>query len=94
MPATVNASIIAANMWKNSLKNVESDNNKILYETLLIVFYREMVLTFRISLVVAKYQKWQTLFRTRANKLCRQAKHIYSGSYKCRVRCVRHSLTD
>ena len=22
-------------MWKNSLKNVESDNNKILYETLL-----------------------------------------------------------
>ena len=26
---------MAANMWKNSLKNVESDNNKILYETLL-----------------------------------------------------------
>jgi len=22
-------------MWKNSLKNVESDNNKILYETLI-----------------------------------------------------------
>jgi len=29
-PATISASIIAANMWKNSLKNVESDNNKIL----------------------------------------------------------------
>jgi len=28
-PATVSASIMAANMWKNSLKNVESDNNKI-----------------------------------------------------------------
>ena len=26
---------MAANMWKNSLKNVESDNNKILYEILL-----------------------------------------------------------
>jgi len=32
------ASIMAANMWKNSLKNVESDNNKILYETLLNFF--------------------------------------------------------
>ena len=34
-PATMRASIMAANMWKNILKNVESDNNKILYETLL-----------------------------------------------------------
>jgi hypothetical protein len=25
-------------MWKNSLKNVESDNNKIFYETLLDIF--------------------------------------------------------
>ena len=33
-------------MWKNSLKNVESDNNKILYETLLNFFYSETVLTF------------------------------------------------
>ena len=32
-PAMISASIMAANMWKNSLKNVESDNNKILYET-------------------------------------------------------------
>jgi len=29
-PATISASIMAANMWKNSLKNVESDNNKML----------------------------------------------------------------
>jgi len=29
---------MAANMWKNSLKNVESDNNKILYETSLDFF--------------------------------------------------------
>jgi len=36
---------MAANMWKNSLKNVESDENKILYETL-IDFYSETVLTF------------------------------------------------
>jgi len=34
-PATIIASIMAGNMWKNSLKNVESDNNKILFETLL-----------------------------------------------------------
>jgi len=33
-PASISASMIAANMWKNSLKNVESDNNKILNETL------------------------------------------------------------
>ena len=37
-PATISASIMAANMWKNSLKNVESDTNKILYKTLLNFF--------------------------------------------------------
>jgi len=43
---------MAANMWKNSLKNVESDNNIILYETLLdIFFYSKTVLTVWISLV-------------------------------------------
>ena len=40
---------MAANMWENSLTNVESDNNNILYETLLD-FYSETVLTVRISL--------------------------------------------
>jgi len=40
----ISASIIAANMWKNSLKNVESVN-KIFYETLLDFFYSETVLT-------------------------------------------------
>ena len=39
-PATISASIMAANMWKNSLKNVESDNNNILFETLLDFFLR------------------------------------------------------
>ena len=37
-PATISASIMAANMWKNSLKNAESDNNKILYGNLLDFF--------------------------------------------------------
>jgi len=37
-PAMVSASIMASNMWKNSLKNVESVNNKILYEILLDFF--------------------------------------------------------
>jgi len=45
-PATISASIMAANMWENSLKNVKSDNNKILYETLLDFFYSETALTF------------------------------------------------
>jgi len=44
-PATISVSIMAANMWKNSLKNVESDNNKILYENLIDFFYSETVLT-------------------------------------------------
>jgi len=50
-PATISASIMAASMWKKSLKNVESDNNKILYETSLDSFYSETVFTFSISLV-------------------------------------------
>jgi len=37
-PATMNVSIMTANMWKHSLKNVESDNNKILYENLFDFF--------------------------------------------------------
>jgi len=37
-PAKISASKMAANMWKNSMKNVESDKNKILYETLLDFF--------------------------------------------------------
>jgi len=37
-PAMIIASIMAVNMWKNSLKNLESDNNKILYKNLLNVF--------------------------------------------------------
>ena len=37
-PATISASIMAANMWKYSLKNVESDKNNILYETLFDFF--------------------------------------------------------
>ena len=45
-PATISASIMAANKWKNSLKNVDSDNNKFLYENLSDFFYSETVLTF------------------------------------------------
>ena len=37
-PATISAPIMEANMWKNILKYVESDNNKILYETLIDFF--------------------------------------------------------
>jgi len=38
-PATISASIMAANMWENGLKNVESGNNKIVYETLIKIFF-------------------------------------------------------
>ena len=34
----ISALIMAENMWKDSLKNVEFDNNNILYETLLDFF--------------------------------------------------------
>jgi len=36
-PATISTSRMV-NMWKNSLKNVESDNNNIVYEILLDFF--------------------------------------------------------
>ena len=39
-PAKISASITAAHMWKNSFKNVESDNNKILYKTLIVFLQR------------------------------------------------------
>jgi len=45
-PATISDSIMAVNMWKNSLKNVESDNNKILYVTLLDFFKAKRYLVF------------------------------------------------
>jgi len=37
-PATISASIMASNVWKNSLKNGESDKNEIFYDTLLEFF--------------------------------------------------------
>jgi len=37
---------MAANIWKNSLKNVESDNNKMLYETLLDIFFLQRNVTY------------------------------------------------
>jgi len=37
-PATISASIMAANMWKNSLKNVESDNNNFFLRNLIRFF--------------------------------------------------------
>ena len=45
-PAAISASIMAADVWKNCLKNVESANNESLYETVLDCFYSETVLTF------------------------------------------------
>jgi len=53
-PATISASTMAANMWKNSLKNVESNDDKILYENVLDFFLQRKVLAFRISLVSQK----------------------------------------
>jgi len=64
---------MVANMWKNSLKNVEADNNKIIYETLL-EFYSETVLTFWISLVdllhSTKGNKYVDQVNNRQNGLC------------------------
>ena len=44
--ATISASIMAANIWKNSFNNVDSDNNKILYETLFDFFTAKRYLLF------------------------------------------------
>jgi len=63
-PATISASIMAANMWKNSLKNVEPDNNKILYETLLDFLQRN------VTYFLNKPCKWVLLAATFYN-------HIY-----------------
>ena len=59
-PATINASIMAENMWKNSLKNVESDSNKMLYEILLNFFLQRNGTYFLTSLVyTVKYSQTQ-----------------------------------
>jgi len=58
-PATISASIMAANMWKNSLKNVESDNNKIFYGTLLdsIFTVKRYLLSEQASYISFEYLK-------------------------------------
>jgi len=61
---------MAASKWKNSLKNVESDNNKILHETLLDFFYSEMVLTFWISLEFSETFLNISSFETSVNHTC------------------------
>ena len=53
-------------MWENSLNTVGSDNNKILYESLLDFFYSETVLTFSISLVTYSMDKVMTLSVTQS----------------------------
>ena len=51
-PDMISASIMVSNMWKNSLKNAESDKNKIWYGTLHdFFFHSETLLNFWISLV-------------------------------------------
>jgi len=52
-PAMISASIMAANKWKNSLKNVKSDKNKILYETLLNCLQRNG------TYFLNKLRRWQ-----------------------------------
>ena len=59
-PATISASIMVANTWKNSLKNVESDNNKILYETLLNFFLQRNGTYFLNKLCISSLQNLDT----------------------------------
>ena len=53
-PATIIASTMAASMWENSLKNVESDSNNIFIRNRTRFFYTETALTFWISIVHIK----------------------------------------
>jgi len=48
---------MAANIWKNSLKNVESDNSKILYEILFDSFFttKRYLLSEYVSLELSQY---------------------------------------
>ena len=39
------ASVMAVNMWKNNLKTVASDNNKILYKTLIFFTAKRYLLS-------------------------------------------------
>jgi len=45
-PATVSASLMAANMWKDSLKNVESDNNNIFVRNPTRLFFLQRNVTY------------------------------------------------
>jgi len=53
---------MAANVWENILKNVESDNNEILYETLLDFFTskRYFLNKPRIKLFVVMFRRYTT----------------------------------
>ena len=52
---------MAANMWKNSLKNVESDNNKILYENLLKFFSQRNHIYFLNNYRTTETKKYDTV---------------------------------
>ena len=54
-PATISASVVSANMCKSSLKNVESDNNKLLYETLLDIFKAKRYLLSELASYIHTY---------------------------------------
>jgi len=78
-------------VYKNSLKNVESDNNNVLYETLLDFFYSETVLTFWISLLLTNFKR--AISFTVHVIIFFQQKHITAGhqsfnecSHKLRLR--------
>jgi len=84
-PATINASLLAANIWKNCLGNVESDNNKILYETLLDFFTTKRYLLPEEALViygrqVSSLDYHQAIFTQNLKHIICDA-HINSASY-------------
>jgi len=66
---TLSASIMVANMWKNSLKNVESDNNKILYENLLDLFLQQNGTYF--------------LNKSRSIRVARRCRHLWHRNVMC-----------
>jgi len=89
-PITINASIMAVNMWKNGLKNVESDNNKIFYETLFGFFLQRNGTYFLNKPLSFQAEIRSTSSRIRFGMCCsdmlggrRVFRHCYCSKYGC-----------
>ena len=72
-PASISTSIMAVNMWKNSLKNVEYDNNKILcgtFKLMVSVHHNSVLIKIQPDAAVCRY-----LFTAKSLYMFRVSQH-------------------